>query len=143
MKNRFFETLKDNRFLPYTIEMEGNGLGIIGFTIVGKKGRFEDGYYTIYRVTADLDGNVLSESVIKSSRKISDISDRTKDMFYTNGYSAMSGNIEVIRSYVGGELRVLQGMDRMKTIEKANIDCPYIITFNEWNINNVPKIFSN
>lgn len=139
MKNKYFNTLKDNGFLPYTIEMNGK----LEFTIVGKKGRFQKDYYTIYQVKTDFDGKILIESVIKSSRKISDLTHRTKDIYYTDGYVAMCGNVEVIRAYVGGELRVLQGMDRMKTIEKANIDCPYIIIDNKWNINNVPKLFSS
>lgn len=147
MKNIFFKTLKDNGFLPYTIEMtqkpfvSGSNVGFLEFTIVGKKGRFENGYYTIYQAKANLDGIIVSESVIKSARKVSDISNRTKDMYYTNGYVAMCGNIEIVRAYVGGELRVLQGMDRIKTIEKANTDCPHIITFNEWDMTNLPNLF--
>lgn len=139
--------MKDTGFLPYTIEMikkpfvSGINIGFLEFNIVGKKGRFDKNYYTLYQIKANFDGDILVESVIKSSKKISDISDRTKDMYYTNGYVAMSGNIEIIRAYVGSELRVLQGMDRIKTIEKANIDCPHIITFNTWDINKVPKLF--
>ncbi len=139
MKNNFFTTLKDNGFLPYTIEMINCS---IIFTIIGKKGRFKKDYYTMYQVHTNIHGDIFSESVIKSSKKISDLTPRTKDMYYTNGYVAMIGNIEVIRAYAGGELRVLQGMDRMVTMEKANIDCPYIITDNLWDMNKIPRLFS-
>lgn len=147
MKNIFFKTLKDNGFLPYTIEMirqpfvSGSNVGILEFTIVGKKGRFEKGYYTIYQVRASLDGIIVSESAIKSSRKISELTTRTKNVYYTNGYVVMCANTEVIRAYTGGILRVLQGMDQRKTIEKANIDCPDIITFHKWDMNKVPLLF--
>ena len=143
MKNIFFKTLKDNGFLPYTIEMISNSNGFIEFTIVGKKGRFEKNYYSMYQVKTNLHGVILVESFIKSSRKISDLTTKTKDVYYTDGYVAMCGNTEVVRAYVGSGLKVLQGMDRMATIEKVNIDCPFLITFNEWDMNWIPKLFSN
>lgn len=52
----------------------------------------------------------------------------------------------VARSYVGQdgyEVRVLQGMDRMKTIEKINQDCPEFLQANNWSVNKYPRLFSN
>lgn len=68
---------------------------------------------------------------------------RTKDKYYTNGYSVFCNDVEVIRSYVGDELKVLQGMDRMGTIKKTNNDCPEIIERNNWDLNRYPYVFSS
>lgn len=59
--------------------------------------------------------------------------------------SVFAGKTEIARSYVGYdgyEVRILQGLPRMETIEKINTDCPEFLTNNEWPINKVPKLFS-
>jgi hypothetical protein len=69
-----------------------------------------------------------------------------KEIKYTSDgiYSVFAGKVEIARSYVGAdgyEIRVLQGMDRIETIEKIAKDCPEFLTNNNWDINRVPKLF--
>lgn len=66
--------------------------------------------------------------------------------YTTDGeYKVMCGKTIIAQSYVGYDgrsIRVLQGMDRMKTLEKINKDCPEFLKNNQWDINRVPKLFS-
>ncbi len=63
--------------------------------------------------------------------------------YTTDGkYSVFSGKIEIARAYVGPELRILQGMPRMETINKIAQDCPEFLEANNWDVNKVPRLFS-
>ena len=61
-----------------------------------------------------------------------------------NCYSVYYGKIVIAKSYVGDngyEVKVLQGMDRMATIEKINKDCPEFLVKNDWSVNMRPLLF--
>lgn len=68
------------------------------------------------------------------------------DKYTTDGkYHVMSGKTIIARSYIGHdgyEVRILQGLPRMETIEKINKDCPQFLINNSWSTNRVPKLFS-
>ena len=70
-------------------------------------------------------------------------------MTYTTdktGYCEVyAGKTCIARSYVGYdgyEVRVLQGMDRIETLDKIRIDCPDFIKLNEVPENYCPKLFT-
>ena len=72
----------------------------------------------------------------------------TAEVKYTTDgkHSVYSGKTEVARSYVGNdgyEVRVLQGMDRMKTWDKVMTDCPEFAAANNMRPNYYPRLFSN
>lgn len=68
------------------------------------------------------------------------------NLYTTDGkYEVKAGKIVIARSYLGQngyEVRVLQGMDRYKTLEKIQSDCPEFLTNNNWNTNKHPLLFS-
>jgi len=71
----------------------------------------------------------------------------SKEIKYTSDgkYTVMCGKIVIARSYVGDdgyEVRILQGMPRMETIEKIFKDCPDFAASNDMDINKIPKLFS-
>jgi len=53
------------------------------------------------------------------------------------------GNKIIAQSYVGNgyEVRILQGMPRMETLERINRECPEFLNANAWSVNKVPKLF--
>lgn len=60
--------------------------------------------------------------------------------------SVYSGKTEIARSFLGKsgyEVRILQGMPRMKTFEKIFDDCPEFAIANNMDINKTPLLFSN
>ena len=71
---------------------------------------------------------------------------KPKEITYTSDgkCSVFCGKTEIARSYVsedGYEVRILQGMDRMKTWDKIFEDCPEFAKNNDMDINKVPKLF--
>jgi hypothetical protein len=68
-------------------------------------------------------------------------------MRYThNKYSVFAGKVEIGRLYVDSpfdELRILQGMDRVKTVEKIIEDCPEFAKDNNIDGTKRPLLFSN
>lgn len=66
--------------------------------------------------------------------------------YTTDGkYEVHSGKKVIAQSYVGQsgyEIKVLQGMDRMKTLAKIAEDCPEFLSNNEWDRDRVPMLFS-
>ena len=65
-----------------------------------------------------------------------------KDMYISDGkYSVYCGKVEIARSYVGGEVRILQGMPRMETLAKVVKDCPEFAAYNKIDLNIVPKLY--
>lgn len=48
----------------------------------------------------------------------------------------------VAAAYAEGEIRILQGMPRMETLNKIAQDCPEFLKANNWDVNKVPKLFS-
>lgn len=71
---------------------------------------------------------------------------KTEIKFTTDGkYQVFSGKTVIAKSYVGNdgyEVRILQGMPRMETVEKIFADCPEFAKANDMSINIVPKLFS-
>jgi len=66
--------------------------------------------------------------------------------YTTDGkYAVTCGKKIIARSYVGCngyEVRILQGLPRVETIERIIIECPEFAKNNEIDPNIVPKLFS-
>lgn len=68
--------------------------------------------------------------------------------YTTDGtYEVKAGNKVIAKSYMGSggrryDVRILQGMDRVKTIEKICAECPQFALNNEIDTNYCPKLFS-
>lgn len=71
---------------------------------------------------------------------------KTEKKYTSDGkYAVYYGKTIIAKSYVGKngyEVKILQGMPRMETVEKIFRDCPEFAQNNEMNINVVPKLFS-
>ena len=62
--------------------------------------------------------------------------------YTTNGtYAVWAGKTAIALAY-WDEIKVLQGMPRMETIQKIKKDCPEFLTNNNWDENRVPMLFS-
>lgn len=69
----------------------------------------------------------------------------TKKYTSDGEFSVFAGKIEIARSYVGNacpEVRILQGMNRSKTIQKICWDCPEFAKANEITEKYYPYLFS-
>ena len=70
-----------------------------------------------------------------------------KTIKYTNknNCSVFCGKTEIARAYIGFKdrsIRILQGMDRMETMEQIKKDCPEFLTNNDTPENYYPLLFS-
>lgn len=66
--------------------------------------------------------------------------------YTTDGkFCVYAGKKVIAKSYIGYdgyEVRILQGMPRMETVQKIFEDCPEFAKHNEMNINSWPRLFS-
>ena len=83
---------------------------------------------------------------MNKTNKLYNIKQKEKKFTTDGKYSVFLGKTEIARSYLGQdgcyEVRILQGMPRMETIEKIFRDCPEFAKNNDMDINIVPKLFS-
>ena len=62
-----------------------------------------------------------------------------------NDCSVFCGKIEIARAYIGMKnrsIRILQGMNRIKTMKQIKKDCPEFLTNNDIPENYYPLLFS-
>ena len=86
------------------------------------------------------DGQIFKDKkdATKHERKVK------KEKYISDGkYSVYCGKVEVARSYVGGFVKILQGMPRMETIAKVVKDCPDFAAYNNIHSNSYPNLFSS
>jgi hypothetical protein len=63
-------------------------------------------------------------------------------MYKSDGKYAVWAENTVIAIAFPDEIRILQGMDRMETIQQIAKDCPEFLSENNWTVNQVPRLFS-